>query len=81
MGLKGFYVKSDDKLNKYCLISDHFGFHNFFVWPLESGVLQMSAVANLDFLGGEIVTKTANTPQKNDFVKSDNVLPSEMPLR
>ena len=41
----------------------------------------MGAVANLDFLGGEIVKKTSNTPQKNDFVKSDNVLPSEMPLR
>ena len=41
----------------------------------------MSAVANLDFLGGEIVTKTANTPPKNNFVKSDNVLPSGMPLR
>ena len=41
----------------------------------------MSVVANLDFLGGEFVKKTANTPQKNYFVKSKNVEPSGMLLR
>jgi hypothetical protein len=52
-----------------------------FVSPLKNGVLQMSAVANLDFLGGEFVKRTANTPPKNYFVKSEDVEPSEMLVR